>query len=475
MRIKLTVILLFVAAWAPVCNAQSIMQRKTDSVFALVKKYFNAKQADSIYSLAGLAFRKELSPETFRYVAQNQLFPVGDIKDSSLLSFVNDKIATYKLTFDSGMLQLQMSLDDKDKLELFYFSVYKKDPGEKAALAATTNLMRTQLDKKVDSAARKYIQKANTVGLSIGILKDGVVSTYNYGETERGNKKLPDANTLFEIGSITKTFTATLLAYYVDEHKVKLTDPIVKFLPDSVAANKQLQGITLEMLSNHTSGLPRLPDNYVNHASVPQDPYKDYDKQNLFEYLKTCKLVTRPGEQYAYSNLGVGILGMILTQVSGKTFEQMVEQVICHPLGMQSTVQTVTPALQKRFAKVYNEDGQETPPWHFNVLAPCGALHSTVNNMLAYARANMTPAPTAVSKALQLTHQVTYTQKDLKLGLGWHIIIINNVQYYFHDGGTYGSSSFLVFNPQKKLAVIVLSNCGTSVNELGADIVKRIQ
>ncbi|MBS1504511.1 MAG: beta-lactamase family protein, partial [Bacteroidetes bacterium] len=202
---------------------------------------------------------------------------------------------------------------------------------------------------------------------------------------------------------------------------------------------------------------------------------KDYDKQNLFEYLKACKLVTRPGEQYAYSNLGVGILGMILAQVSGKTFEQMVEQVICHPLGMQSTVQTVTPALQKRFAKVYNEDGQETLPWHFSVLASCGALHATVNNMLTYARANMTPAPTAVSKALQLTHQVTYTQKDLKLGLGWHIIIINNVQYYFHDGGTYGSSSFLVFNPQKKLAVIVLSNCGVSVNALGADIVKRIQ
>ncbi|HVW15897.1 MAG TPA: serine hydrolase domain-containing protein, partial [Mucilaginibacter sp.] len=355
------------------------------------------------------------------------------------------------------------------------FSVYKKDPGEKAVLAATTNMMRTQLDKKVDSAARKYIQKANTVGLCIGILKDGVVSTYNYGETERGNNKLPDANTLFEIGSITKTFTATLLAYYADQHKVKLTDPIVKYLPDSVAANKQLQGITLEMLSNHTSGLPRLPDNYVNHASVPQDPYKDYNKQNLFEYLKSCKLVTKPGEQYAYSNLGMGILGMILSQLSGKTFEQMVEQVICHPLGMQSTVQTVTPALQKRFAKVYNEDGQETLPWHFNVLAPCGALHSTVNNMLAYARANMTPAPTAVSKALQLTHQVTYTQKDLKLGLGWHIIIINNVQYYFHDGGTYGSSSFLVFNPQKKLAVVILSNCGASVNGLGVDIVKRIQ
>ncbi|HEX3383570.1 MAG TPA: serine hydrolase, partial [Mucilaginibacter sp.] len=162
-------------------------------------------------------------------------------------------------------------------------------------------------------------------------------------------------------------------------------------------------------------------------------------------------------------------------QVSGKTFEQMVEQIICQPLGMQSTVENLTPVLEKRFVKVYNEDGKETSPWHFDVLAPCGTLKSTVNNLLVYAKANMTPADSKLSKAMELTHQVTYTQKDLKLSLAWHIITINNVEYYFHNGGTYGCSSFLVFNPEKKLAVVVLSNCGASTDVLGVDIVKRIE
>lgn len=455
--------------------AQSIQQRKNDSLFVLVKKYFNAKQADSIYSLAGAAFRKELTAETFRYVCANQLFPAGQINQSSLLSFVNNKVSTYKLVFDSGALQLLMSLDDKDKLELFLFRPFEEDLGNKKAPVPTTNLLRNATDKNVDSAARKYIQKGNTVGLSIGILKNGVVSTYNYGETARDDHKLPDANSVYEIGSITKTFTATLLAYYVNQGKLKLKDPITKYLPDSVAANTMLQEITLEMLSNHTSGLPRLPDNFTDHSSSAEDPYKDYTKEYLFAYLKSCKPVGKPGEHYAYSNLAVGLLGTLLETISGKPYAQMVDEIICQPLGMKSTAQNLSPALMQRFVKVYNTDGKETSPWHFDALAPCGALKSTLNDLLTYANANMEPGNTKLAKAFQLTHQVTYTQKDLKLGLNWHIIMINNVEYYFHDGGTYGCSSFLVFNMEKKLAVVVLSNCGANVNELGADIVKRIQ
>src|ERR1700753_3078344 len=108
MRLKLILVALFIMAKAQLSSAQAVRQHKTDSVFQLVKKYFNAKQPDSIYTLAGEAFKKQLSPETFRYIAQNQLFPLGEIKESSLISFVNNKLATYKLIFDSGPLQLLM-------------------------------------------------------------------------------------------------------------------------------------------------------------------------------------------------------------------------------------------------------------------------------------------------------------------------------------------------------------------------------
>src|SRR6202007_472305 len=122
--------------------------------------------------------------------------------------------------------------------------------------------------------------------------------------------------------------------------------------------------------------------------------------------------------------------------------------------------------------KVYNEEGKETPAWSFGILASCGALRSTVNDLLIYAKANTAPNDTELSKAFELTHQITFS-KDTKLGLAWHIIVVNNVEYYFHNGGTYGSSSFLAFNTEKNIAVVILSNAQESTDELGSAILKK--
>ena len=455
--------------------AQTREQIKTDSVFQLVKKHFNAKNADSLYSLAGAALKKDLIIETFRNICNNQLFPLGKITGETLLSFQNNKIATYKLTFntsDPGLLL--MSLDDEDKLQLFLFKPYTEPIGNKMQEAQSSNPMQTDMDKKVDASARAYIQKANTVGLSIGVIKDGKAYIYNYGETTRDKGRLPTANSIYELGSITKTFTATLLAYYVIEGKVKLDDPITKFLPDSVASNPALKGITLEMLSNHTSGLPRLPEDFFKHATDALNPYKDYNKKLMFSYLEHWQATTKPGEQYAYSNFAVGLLGEILAHVNGKTFEQTVTEVITTPLGMNSTIQSITPLLKPHTVTGYDEDGNPTPAWDQQAMAPAGALRSTVNNMLIYTKANMINSPTRLSKAMILTHHITYS-KDTKVGLGWHIIVVNGVEYYYHDGGTGGYSSFIAFNVEKNLAVVMLSNCAESVSAAGMDILKQLQ
>jgi CubicO group peptidase (beta-lactamase class C family) len=467
-------ILFLVFILAPSAFAQSRQQQKVDSVFQLVKYYFNQKNADAIYNMAGYDFQKELSIDAFSDVANKKLFPLGKIKESSLVSFVNNSVATYKLTLDSVKLQLLMSLDKRDRLQLFLFQDYIEPVPDKTALVASSNRLRSAMDLSVDTVARAYIQKANTVGLCIGILKKGKTTVYSYGETIRRNGKLPNADNFFEIGSITKTFTATLLAWYANAGVLKLTDPITKYLPDSVAANPALKSITLLMLINHTSGLARVPDNLFNHASDPLNPYKDYTKELLFQYLKTCTTESKPGEKYAYSNLAVGLLGFILESVNGETFGQMVTDVICKPLAMFSTAQYLNPLLAPRFVALYNTNGLLTPAWDFNVLAPCGALRSTVNDLLLYAKANMHPGTDLLSKAFQLTHKVTFN-KDVKIGLAWHIIVVNGVNYYFHDGGTNGSSSFLAFNPEKDMAVVVLSNSAESTGDVGTGILKALQ
>ncbi len=475
MKIKILQYLIILIAFSLMsssASAQSRQQQKTDSVFSLVKTYFNQKRADSLYSLAGKNFRAQLSEDAFRTIANQQLIPLGEMKGSSPISFVNNNLATYKVIFSSVTLQVLLSLDADDKIDVLLFQPFKEATAQRMDKTATSNKMLTETDKKVDAAAREYIDRANTAGLSIGVLSDGNISTYGYGEVTKGDGKLPDANTLFEIGSISKTFTSVALAYYVNEGKVKLTDPITKYLPDSVAANPALKGITLLMLSNHTSGLARMPDN-LSPATDPLNPYQLYDKKLMLSYLKNCKLNSVPGEQYAYSNLAVGLLGNILMQVSGKTYDQLVD-IICEPLLMKSTAQHLNGALKARMATVYNTEGNVTPLWNFDALAPCGALHSSVNDLMLYAKANMATDNTKLGRSLELTHKITYS-KDAKLGLAWHIITVNGVEYIFHNGGTYGSSTFLAFNIEKNLAVVVLSNCGDTVDSVGINILKKLQ
>lgn len=457
-------------------SAQNRQLQKTDSVLTLVKQKFRVKNANELYALMGDKFKAALTPNAFRDVCTEQLFPLGNIKSDSLLSFVNNKTATYKIKMDAVTLQLGLSLDQFDKIELFLFQPYKDVSVKKIMQAPTGNPLVNVVDKKVDTAARAYIQKANTVGLSIGVIKNGVLSIYNYGETVKGNKKLPTGNTVFEIGSITKTLTAALLAWYVNEGKIKLSDPVTKYLPDSVAANPQLRNVTLLNLSNHTSGLPSLPINF--QAQKPYDqanPYKNYNKQLLFTYLKSCRLNNEPGKTYAYSNAAVGLLGIILEKISGKPYEQNVLEIITTPLQMKSTAQHLSRILTDRFVAVYDDRGDVTAAWDFDALAAAGALRSTVNDLAIYAKANMATDDSKLSKALRLTHQITFKNSDTPIALGWHIIKVGGVDYTFHNGGTYGSSSFLAFNIEKKLAVIVLSNASESTDALGIELIKKLQ
>lgn len=464
-------ILLFTCIMSSAASAQTAQQQKVDSVFMLVKKYFNEKNPDALYNLAGDAFQKELSIDQFNQVTNTQLFSLGPMGKTSLLSFVNNSMATYRVEFRTMLLQVFISLDKKDKLETFIFKPYVDPEPNKTGLVKTSNPMISDLDKKVDSVARGYIQKPNTVGLCIGIIKDDKTYIYQYGEAKKGSQRLPNPDSFFEIGSITKTFTATLLAMLANDNKVKLSDPITMYLPDSVAVNQSLKGITLLNLANHTSGLPSIPDNLQETMMNKFDPYKDYTKAQLYSYLKNCRLTNKPGEQYQYSNLGFGLLGSILQSVSGETFEQMVSSMITKPLGMMSTAQYLNPLISPRFVSVYNSNGEETLAWNFDVLAPAGALRSTLNDLLRYAKANMKPGADSLSKAIILTHKVTFS-KEVKIALGWHVINIDGVDYYFHNGGTYGSNSFMAFNAAKNIAVVILSNAYEPTDPVGSGILR---
>ncbi|MET4138302.1 hypothetical protein ABIB30_000662 [Pedobacter sp. UYP1] len=338
--------------------AQSSGQRKSDLVVLLIKKYITEKTPEKIYALGSRNYKASISQEKLTDFIVKNAYILGKIKESSFISAKKNE-SKYKLGFEGGNIALSFSLDQNNKLNKLSFLPFVPVITRKTALAPSSNPLKSKLDKEADTLARNYIQNSNTVGLSIGILRDGEIYTYGYGTTQKNNGMVPDANTIFEIGSISKTFTAQLLAYYVNAGKISLTDPITKYLPDSVAENSELQQIKIVNLSNHTAGLVRLPDNLLSKNTEVTNPYKNYTKDLLFSYLKSCKLASVPGEVYSYSNMGTGLLGVILEQISGKTYAQLLKEIITDPLKMNSTFQHLTPESAKRFTKVYNNETKE--------------------------------------------------------------------------------------------------------------------
>jgi CubicO group peptidase (beta-lactamase class C family) len=470
---KILFLIIFTICVNVMLPAQSLIRQKTDSVSRLVLREFNKKNVAGLYEMTGDSFKKALTYESFLAVCQNNLFPLGDMKEASFEKEING-ICKYKAVFNSMNVTLLLGLDKTDKIETFLFKPYVDDNAKKEHKVVSTNKMISQLDIKVDSATQPYISLQAATGLSIGILRNGKNFYYGYGETAKENGQLPDEHTIFEIGSISKTFTSLLLADAVVKGRVKLDDPVGKYFPDSIPAF-EFGGtpITLKTLSNHTSGIPRMPTNF--HPADNENPYKDYDDGDMFSYYKTFRLSRKPGSQFEYSNLAGGTLGVILEKVYKKNYQDLFVETICGPLGMNDTREFIRKTDSARFAKGYNEEGRYNSPWDFEALAPAGSIRSTSADLLIYANANLGTAPKSLEKAIQLTHVETFTDGNNKIALGWLYIKPGKDEVLFHNGGTGGFRSYLAINLNKKFAVVVLSNTSIGVEDVGNSIMKWLE
>ncbi len=237
------------------------------------------------------------------------------------------------------------------------------------------------------------------VGAVAGILDlaDGQLLISGTGSLRAINGSAPDADTTFEIGSITKTFTASALAHAVVTGRLSLDTPVRDILPagTSVPVRDAVE-ITVEHLARHTSGLPRSPQRLGPRAiwaagARGEDPYAPINTHVLLEQLSQTRLRPTPGKgRIRYSNFGAAVLGLALTQVHGKaTYHEMIEDVVLHPLGL-----TATTAEGKTEAEGHAFRRRPAPNWHLDGLAGAGALRSTASDLLRYLRAQLRPDQT---------------------------------------------------------------------------------
>lgn len=452
--------------------AQDQQKERNDAMKDKVISFFNAQNVDSIYSLAGKAFKQQLSAETFKTVCENNLFPLGNIKTAAFEK-IDKGVSKYKTTFDAAIVAMYISLDSAGKLETFLFQPYKTEQAGPVKKSVTDNALSTPLDKKIEDIMQPFMFESKTVGLSIGVLKDGKTYFYNYGETKKGDGQIPSAENIYEIGSITKTFTGILLAKAIVEKKISLTDPVNKFLPKNIPVIK-FGNDTLKIvhLANHSSGLPPLPDNFK--PAGWDNPYREYDEKKLLEYLAHAALSRKPGEKFEYCNLAVGLLGYILEKTNKMPYEKMVSAFIISKAGVTDTRQFLLKKDSALFVQGYNESILPNSQWDFKALAAAGCLRSNTADMLKYAALQFGGADENLQKAIGLSHQATFNAGVQKIALNWFIQNWGWGDVLFHGGQTGGYKSFLAVNPVTKNAVIILSNTTVSNDEAGVKILSYL-
>ena len=317
------------------------------------------------------------------------------------------------------------------------------------------------LREKIDAAAGKAVRAA----LVVGVLRDGRAEVFGYGQLAKDDPRAPDGRTIFEIGSITKAFTATLLAELAAEGKVSIDDPVQRHLPDGwVMPSREGRPITLAHLATHSSGLPRLPGNLGTKDL--RNPYAEYSDERLRDFLRSHTLGRSPGERYDYSNLGAGLLGWTLARVDGRSYE---DAVIAR-FGYPDTRIALSDERKRRLAPGHAR-GARVWNWDIPVISGAGALRSTALDVLEFLAAH-------AGGRWAATHEPRLRTSDGGpwVALGWHVSPLGGRSMIWHNGGTGGYRSFAGFVKESRTAVVVLANSAEAdVDPLGAAVLDLLQ
>ncbi len=301
------------------------------------------------------------------------------------------------------------------------------------------------------------------VGIVVGVIDPKGRRVVTYGSPAKDDKRPLNGDTVFEIGSMTKVFTSLLLMDMVQRGEVALTDPVSKYLPASVKVpERNNRKIALQDLSTQSSGLPRMPSNFSPKDDL--NPYADYSAEQMYQFLSGYQLTRDIGEKYEYSNLGVGLLGHVLTLRAGMDYETLVRSRICEPLGMPSTRVTLSPEMKARLATGHNSTLKAVPNWDIPTLPGAGALRSSANDLLTFLAANLgyVKTPLAAAMAAEVSIRRPTGVPNMEIAYAWHVLTKDGNSIIWHNGGTGGYRTFMGYDPKRRAGVVVLSNISTA-------------
>lgn len=335
------------------------------------------------------------------------------------------------------------------------------------------------IQETLDNIVSPYIVLGADVGILVGTIHNGEKTIYSFGERGIGSKEKMTGQSVLEIASLTKTYTALALADMHLKGDLNLDDPIEKYLPNTVRVpSYEGKKITLRHLANHTSGFPRFASN------ADQDVYNEYEgytEQKMYEFISSYTLPREPGTEFEYSAVGYGLLGEILSLKNNSNYEAMMMSRVLLPLNMMHTTISFTPDQLQNLAHGHNGN-KVVESWsqHMqNIVQGTGALISTLDDQLFYLEANMGITSTPLYDAMKLSHELTFQHTKMYTdgtGLGWNLFTIQGEHIIWKNGGNGGYNSFMGFNEEKQTGVVILINSSLNpeifATDMGFEILK---
>lgn len=316
-----------------------------------------------------------------------------------------------------------------------------------------------------DILRRRVDIERRSVGMAVCTVTPDRKRFVTWGRERLSENRPLTTATVFEIGSITKVFTALLLSNMVRRGEVRLNDPVRLHLPDDyVVPLRDGAEITLADLATHTSGLPRWPllpgDSRPSQAAI--DAAAKISVQDFKAWLATLRLPQNPPAAGAwwYSNVGYALLGMALAHRAGQRYEALLQARVMDPAGLRDTTFHPTPGMQSRTAEGHDPELRPLPPFEAGIFIAAGGLRSTLRDLSRFAAAVLPGSRSPIARDAELLLTVRREARWLggKQALGWEVLDAPGGEFVSKDGVTFGQTASMVFDPDRRIAVVVLSN-----------------
>lgn len=312
---------------------------------------------------------------------------------------------------------------------------------------------------------KKDLSRAKNASYAIGIVTKDGTQIDGYIHDEMGDIEI--CNSVFEIGSTTKTFTSLLLALLVQRGELSLDEPIVSYKPEyKNALTYNGKEVTFRDLATHSSRLPRedmktLRKRMKENKQDKDNVFKHYRQEDLHQFYLDYDLKKDIGKKWGYSNIGIGLLGNVLSDILALDYEEAIKTNILVPLGMNNTFIHGNDEQLKRYVNSYNKKGQQIPPIEIPAIPAAGAFKSTINDMTLYLKHQMGMIDNPLQEAIELTHtnQSIKAQKQVNMGLSWFIEEKkwSNYPLIHHGGTTMGFHTYFGFIKEEQIGIVMFS------------------